>query len=67
MFITLIEIMNYNEKMKLDTWSKQTQSNPIYSELIEPILPATPFGGQVLTAVSLAVKVLPISGFLDTD
>jgi hypothetical protein len=52
MFITLIEIMNYNEKMKLDTWSKQTQTNPI--------LPATPFVGQVLTVASLAVKVLSL-------
>jgi len=29
MFITVISTMNYSEKMKLDTWSKQTQTKPI--------------------------------------
>jgi hypothetical protein len=29
MFITLMKTMNYNEKMKLNTWSKRTQSKPI--------------------------------------
>jgi len=52
--------MNYNEKAAVDSWSKQTQTNPIYSELVEPLLPATPFGGQVLTAALLAVMVLPL-------
>jgi hypothetical protein len=28
MFITVILTTNYNEKLKLDTWSKQTQSKP---------------------------------------
>jgi len=31
MFITAISTTNYNEKWTLDTWSKQTQSNPILS------------------------------------
>jgi hypothetical protein len=31
MFITASVTMNYSEKYKLDTWSKQTQSNPILS------------------------------------
>jgi hypothetical protein len=30
MFITLIKAKDYNKKMKLDTWSKRTQTNPIY-------------------------------------
>jgi hypothetical protein len=30
--------MNYNEKLTLDTWLKRTQTKPIYSELVEPIL-----------------------------
>jgi hypothetical protein len=29
MFISSIKTRNYNEKFTLDTWSKQTQSNPI--------------------------------------
>jgi hypothetical protein len=29
MFITLVKTMNYSEKSKMDTWSKQTQSKPI--------------------------------------
>jgi hypothetical protein len=29
MFITLIRTTNYNKKWTMDTWSKQTQSNPI--------------------------------------
>ena len=37
MFITLLKIRDYNEKMKLDTWSKRTQTKPIYSELVEPV------------------------------
>jgi hypothetical protein len=40
MFITLVKTSNYSEKMKLDTWPKQTQTKPIYSELVEPILSA---------------------------
>jgi hypothetical protein len=28
-FITAISTMDYSEKMKLDTWSKQTQTKPI--------------------------------------
>jgi hypothetical protein len=31
MFITLMKTTNYSEKMKLDTWSKQTQTKPILS------------------------------------
>jgi hypothetical protein len=31
-FITSIRIMNYNTKQTLDTWSKQTQTNPICPE-----------------------------------
>jgi hypothetical protein len=32
MFITLISTTNYSEKQTMDTWSKQTQSNPTCSE-----------------------------------
>jgi len=28
MFITVIMIMDYNEKLTMDTWSKQTQTKP---------------------------------------
>ena len=49
MFITLIRTTNYNKKWTMDTWSKRTQTNPIYSELacteqgrsVESILPAS--------------------------
>jgi hypothetical protein len=30
MFITLVSTGSYNEKTKLDTWSKQTQTKPIH-------------------------------------
>ncbi len=36
-FITVISTKSYNEKCELDTWLKRTQTNPIYSELVEPI------------------------------
>jgi hypothetical protein len=32
MFITATVTMNCSEKMKLDTWSKRTQTNPIQSQ-----------------------------------
>jgi radical SAM protein with 4Fe4S-binding SPASM domain len=32
MFITLISTTNYSKKCKLDSWSKQTQTKPIYGE-----------------------------------
>jgi hypothetical protein len=32
-FITSMKAKSYNEKMKLDTWSKQTQSNPILNRI----------------------------------
>ena len=38
MFIILIMTTNYNEKLKLDTWLKQTQTNPIYGEQSRTIL-----------------------------
>ena len=31
-FITRVSMVAYSEKMKLDTWSNQTQSNPISEE-----------------------------------
>jgi hypothetical protein len=31
-FITIIPTTNYNKKSKMDTWSKQTQTKPIYGE-----------------------------------
>jgi len=30
-FITVVLTRNYNEKSTMDTWSKQTQTNPILS------------------------------------
>jgi len=35
MFITVISTTNYNEKQTMDSWSKQTQSNPTCTELVE--------------------------------
>jgi len=40
MFITDFLTMNYNEKCKLDTWSKQTQTNPIL-----PAVALSAYGG----------------------
>jgi hypothetical protein len=48
MFITLMKTMNYNEKYKLDTWSKQTQT--------KPILPAPTVGKIALSAVEGPIK-----------
>jgi hypothetical protein len=31
-FVTAIITTNYNEKLTMDTWSKRTQTNPIYGE-----------------------------------
>jgi hypothetical protein len=42
MFITLVITRNYNEKWTMDTWSKRTQSNPIYGEPVEPTKPTCP-------------------------
>ncbi len=28
--VTQVLITNYNEKLTMDTWSKRTQTNPIY-------------------------------------
>ena len=33
MFITVVSTTNYSEKCAMDTWSKQTQSNPIKPKL----------------------------------
>jgi hypothetical protein len=34
MFITVVSTMNYNEKWTMDTWSKQTQTNPILKGIL---------------------------------
>jgi hypothetical protein len=34
MFITLVLTIGYNEKSKLDTWSKRTQTKPILSAYV---------------------------------
>jgi hypothetical protein len=39
MFITASLTINYSGKVKLDTWSKQTQSKPIFSWQLEGLLP----------------------------
>jgi hypothetical protein len=52
MLVTQVLTTNCNEKLTMDTWSKQTQTKPTCSELVEPILPATPFGGLVRSSVS---------------
>jgi hypothetical protein len=49
MVVMLVLTTNYNEKPALDTWSKQTQTNPILvrRSFSEGGLPATPFGGFI--------------------
>jgi hypothetical protein len=42
LFITLIKAKDYNEKMKLDTWSKRTQTNPIQSQFLIAVRVAKP-------------------------
>jgi hypothetical protein len=37
MFTTLLKTMDYNEKLIMDSWSKQTQTKPTCGELVEPI------------------------------
>jgi hypothetical protein len=39
MFITTVSTKSYSEKMKLDTWSKQTQSKPILPAIAGKIAP----------------------------
>jgi len=39
MFITSIKTMNYSEKLKLDTWSKRTQTKPILPAMAGKIAP----------------------------
>jgi len=36
MFITLITTTNYNKKWQMDTWSKRTQTNPIFGTTDPP-------------------------------
>jgi hypothetical protein len=38
-FIMQVLTRNYNEKMKMDTWSKQTQSKPILPAIAGKIAP----------------------------
>jgi hypothetical protein len=42
MFITQVLTSNYSEKLKLDTWSKRTQTKPI-------LVAAKPFGEDGFT------------------
>jgi hypothetical protein len=42
MFITVISTMNYSEKCKLDTWSKQTQTKPILPAIVGKIALSAP-------------------------
>jgi hypothetical protein len=58
MFITVISTMNYSEKCKLDTWSKQTQT--------KPILPASTAGKIALSAVEGPVISLSAIAFLSS-
>ncbi len=59
MFITAVKTTNYSEKLKMDTWSKRTQTNPTCSELVEPILSA--FGGNVSAESVLSFRFLAIT------
>ena len=50
-FITVVLAMDYSEKSKLDTWSKQTQTNPN--------LPTYMVGKFALSAVEGPINNLP--------
>jgi predicted transcriptional regulator len=56
MFITVVSTMSCNKKMKLDTWSKRTQTNPIYSVLIRVNLWLNSKRTQIYPAIPLAGK-----------
>jgi hypothetical protein len=62
MFITVVLTTNYNEKRTMDTWSKRTQTKPICSELVEPILFGLKrYGFLVRTMVSVGPR--PVRDF----
>src|SRR4030042_521582 len=47
-FITTMNIMSYNEKIKLDTWSKRTQT--------KPILPALNYPHRLISLIKLSKR-----------
>jgi hypothetical protein len=46
MFITSINLMNYNKKWTMDTWSNQTQTNPTCGEQAQRVEPSNPTYGE---------------------
>jgi len=59
--VTQVLTRNYNEKRAMDTWSKRTQTNPIYGELVEPFIVSLP----VLSAVEGSNRrTIKANGFL---
>ena len=57
MFITAISTTNYNGKLTMDTWLKQTQTKPIYNELGKIyVIEDLPSGKQYRFAVRNCIK-----------
>jgi len=64
MFITVVPTMNYNEKLAMDTWSKQSQTKPtcpergrrVYSESAGAGEAGTIFLGFVCNCVQLFLQ-----------
>jgi len=52
MFITAVSIMNYNKKPAVDTWSKQTQTNPIQSQFRPKLSQNKPNQTQIMVSLS---------------
>jgi hypothetical protein len=56
MFITVVSTTNYNEKLKLDTWSKQTQMPLGMAYATKPILSTLLAGKIALSGVEGPIK-----------
>jgi hypothetical protein len=69
MFITVVSTRNYNEKLMMDTWSKQTQTKPISKGILamRVILGVKIYAdfGQRTSALSLATVLNVINRGLD--
>jgi hypothetical protein len=52
MFITTISTTSYNEKLKLDTWSKRTQTNPILPAYVAGKIALSEVEGPIKTTIA---------------
>jgi hypothetical protein len=70
-FITLVLTRNYNKKVKLDTWSKRTQTKPKFTcckgfkPKTKPILPAV--AGKIALSLSKGLSRIPVRRSEDKD